>query len=320
MKEFGGKVAVVTGAGSGMGRAFAHRFAAEGMRVVAADIQADALDRVLAELTGGGAEAIGVRTDVSSFDAVSALAARALAAFGKIHVVCNNAGVEGYLDGPIWEATGKDWQWTAGVNFWSVVHGVRVFTPLLLAHGEEGHIVNTASMTAVTAGRNMYGVTKHAVLALTEVLDADLRQRGAPVGVTALCPGIIATNLFRGSRNRPAALRNEVPVPGARHGSELRERMHERLSRGMPPDQVAELLVAAIRAGQLYLLTDRDWDEAIRERHAGILGRPARGARGDRAGQVRRAGGGGHRRRGRLRQGGRGEAVRRGRPGGDRGP
>lgn len=272
MKEFGGKVAVVTGAGSGMGRAFAHRFAAEGMKIVAADIQADALDRVVTELAGSGAEVTGAHTDVSSFSEVSALAEQALAAYGKVHVVCNNAGVEGYLDGPIWEATGKDWEWTVGVNFWSVVHGVRAFTPLLLAHGEEGHIVNTCSMTSVITGRNMYGICKHAVLALSEVLLGDLRARGAPIGVTALCPGIIATNLFHGSRNRPAKLRNEVPVPGAAKGSELREQMHERLSQGMPPAEVAEQLVAAIRADQFYLLTDHDWDEPIRERHAGILG------------------------------------------------
>jgi NAD(P)-dependent dehydrogenase (short-subunit alcohol dehydrogenase family) len=272
VKEFGGKVAVVTGAGSGMGRAFAHRFAAEGMKVVAADIQADALDRVVSELTGSGAEVTGARTDVSSFSEVSALAQHALAAYGKVHVVCNNAGVEGYLDGPIWEATSKDWEWTVGVNFWSVVHGVRAFTPLLLAHGEEGHIVNTCSMTSVIAGRNMYGICKHAVLALSEVLHHDLRERGAPIGVTALCPGIIATSLFRGSRNRPAELRNEVPGPGAAKGSEVREQMHERLSQGMPPFEVADQLVAAIRADQFYLLTDNDWDEPIRERHAGITG------------------------------------------------
>ncbi len=271
MKEFGGKVAVVTGAGSGMGRAFARRFASEGMKIVAADIQEDALDHTVSELTAGGAQAIGVRVDVSDYAAVARLADAALAAFGKVHVVCNNAGVEGYLDGAIWEATGKDWQWTMGVNFWSVVHGVRAFLPLLLAHGEEGHVVNTASMTAVTAGRNMYGIAKHAVLALTEVLHADLRQRGAPIGVSALCPGIIATNLFRGSRNRPAELRNERPAPGAQHGHELRERMHARLSAGMPPEVVAEQLVEAIRADRLYVLTDHDWDDGIRERNANIL-------------------------------------------------
>jgi NAD(P)-dependent dehydrogenase (short-subunit alcohol dehydrogenase family) len=272
MREFGGKVAVVTGAGSGMGQAFARRFARERMKVVAADIQADALERTVGELTSGGFEVIGVQTDVAQLADIRRLADAALDAFGAVHVVCNNAGVEGYLDGAIWEATEKDWAWTMDVNFASVVHGVQVFVPLLLSHGEEGHVVNTASMTALTAGRSMYGISKHAVLALTEVLHADLRERGARIGVSALCPGIIATNLFHGSRNRPAALRNEAEAPDAAGGRATRERMHARLSAGMAPDVVAGKLIEAIRAGQLYVLTDHDWDDQIRERHAAILG------------------------------------------------
>jgi NAD(P)-dependent dehydrogenase (short-subunit alcohol dehydrogenase family) len=271
VKEFAGKVAVVTGAGSGMGRAFARRFAREGMKIVAADIETGALDQAVGELLASGAEAIGVAADVSSFQAVRELADAAVAAYGRVHVVCNNAGVEGYLDGAIWEATSNDWQWTLGVNLMSVVHGVRVFVPLLLAQGEEGHVVNTVSMTAVTAGRNMYGITKHAVLALTEVLHADLRERGAPIGVSALCPGIIATNLFHGSRNRPQELRDHTPAPGAERGRGLRERMHARLAEGMPPAEVADQLIEAIREDRLYVLTDHDWDEQISERSANIL-------------------------------------------------
>jgi NAD(P)-dependent dehydrogenase (short-subunit alcohol dehydrogenase family) len=278
--ELGGRVAVVTGAGSGMGKAFAFRLAAEGMKVVAADIQDDALAATVAELARDGHEVLGVRTDVAGADSVRRLADTAYERFGAVHVLCNNAGVEGYLDGPIWAATPKDWEWTVGVNFWSVVYGVREFVPRMLAAGEPGHVVNTCSMTSVVSAGNMYGITKHAVLALTEVLAADLAKRGAPIGVTALCPGIIATNLFRGSRNRPTALREDDSQAAAgeppadrdtRAGLEMRERMHATLAAGMPPAQVAALVADAIRAGSPYLLTDHSWDDRIVQRHEAIL-------------------------------------------------
>ena len=271
MDDFAGKVAVVTGAGSGMGKAFAKRFAAEGMKVVVADVQRDALAQIVEELRADGAAALGVLTDVSSAAAVRYLADAAADEFGDVHVLCNNAGVEGFLDGAIWQATDKDWTWTVGVNFWSVVHGIRAFVPRMLAHGEPAHVVNTVSMTAVIAAGNLSGVTKHAVLALTEVLANDLRQRQARIGVTALCPGMIATNLFHGSRNRPRHLRNENEPPDAQEGRELRERMHAMLAEGMSPADVADKLMQAIRTNSMYLLTDHECDELIIQRHRAIL-------------------------------------------------
>lgn len=271
MQEFAGKVAVVTGAGSGMGRAFAQRLAQEGMKVVLADIEVPALDEAVAEMSGEGHEVHGVPTDVSDPAAIQALAAQAMEHFGRVDVVCNNAGVEGYLDGAIWEATDKDWTWTFGVNYWSVVHGVRTFLPILLDNPDGGHMVNTASMTAVVTARNMYSITKHGVLALTEVVHSDLKARGAKVGISALCPGIIATRLFQGSRNRPASLQNEVPTPGAEQGQTMREQMNARLAGGMSPAQVAEHLLRGIREERLYILTDQDWDEQINARHEAIL-------------------------------------------------
>jgi NAD(P)-dependent dehydrogenase (short-subunit alcohol dehydrogenase family) len=271
MDQLAGRVAVVTGAGSGMGKAFARRFAEEGMKIVAADIQEDALAASAAALAADGHEVAAVRTDVSDPGSVRQLAGAALARFGAVHLLCNNAGVEGYLDGPIWEATDRDWAWTVNVNFWSVVYGVRTFVPIMLAQGGPAHIVNTCSMTSVISAGNMYGITKHAVLALSEVLRADLRARDAEIGVTALCPGIIATNLFHGSRNRPAALRNEQETPGAAAGRELRERMHATLAQGMAPAEVAARLVDAVRRDAPYLLTDHDWDDQIRQRHEAIL-------------------------------------------------
>jgi NAD(P)-dependent dehydrogenase (short-subunit alcohol dehydrogenase family) len=285
MEDLAGQTAVITGAGSGMGKAFALRFAAEGMLIVAADIQQDALAATVAELAAGGYEAIGIATDVADPRSVQRLADAAYDRFGAVHLLCNNAGVEGYLDGPIWAATDRDWEWTVGVNFWSVVHGIRAFVPRMLAGGEPGHVVNTCSMTAVVKAGNMYAITKHAVLALSEVLALDFARRDAPIGVTALCPGSIATNLFHGSRNRPASLREDdadadadaaraagLPVDrDARAGWETRERMHAMLAAGMAPAEVAAKLVDAVRAGTRYLLTDHNWDPRIVERHESIM-------------------------------------------------
>ena len=269
MDELSERVAVVTGAGSGMGKAFALRLAAEGMKVVAADIQDDALAASVASLSGDGHNVVGVRTDVSDPDWVRRLADAAYDRFGAVHVLCNNAGVEGYLDGPIWAATSKDWDWTVSVNFWSVVYGVRTFVPRMLAHGEPAHVVNTCSMTSVVTATNMYGITKHATLALTEVLAADLKEAGANIGVTGLCPGIIATNLFRGSRNRPSVLTNEGGMSSS--GAALRDQMHATLSKGMPPSEVADKLVTAVREDALYLLTDHEWDSRVVARHEAIM-------------------------------------------------
>jgi NAD(P)-dependent dehydrogenase (short-subunit alcohol dehydrogenase family) len=266
-------VAVVTGAASGMGRAFAERFAAEGMRVVLADVEAPALDQAVAELRDAGHEALGVQTDVSRLAAVQQLAQRTLEAYGRVHLVCNNAGVDGYLDGPIWEATDQDWQWTFGVNLWGVVHGVRTFLPLMLDQNDEGYLVNTASTTGLVQANNMYGVTKHAVVALSEVIYSQLKQRGARVGISVLCPGVVNTRLFQAARNRPVELRNERPTSGAAAGEELRARMIERMAAAMPPAHVADILVEAIRNEQFYVLTDHEWDARIEARHATIMRR-----------------------------------------------
>jgi len=270
MQEFSGKTAVITGAGSGMGKAFAVRWAAEGMNVVLGDVQQDALDATVAEIRASGRPAVGVRTDVATLADIEALADAAEAAFGPVHLLHNNAGVEGYLDGPIWAATARDWEWTVGVNFWSVVYGIGTFVPRMLAHGQEGHIVNTCSMTSVVQAANMYGITKHATIALSEVLWSDLRKAGAPIGVTALCPGTIATNLFHGSRNRPGALTDDGGNISA-EGKELRDRMHLVLAAGMAPSQVADKVVTKVRGDGLYLLTDHEWDDQVIARHEEII-------------------------------------------------
>ncbi len=209
--ELTGKVAVITGAGSGFGREFARLGAARGMRLVLADIDEPALDAVVHELRDAGSEVLGVRTDVSSGDAMQALADATMARFGAVHLLFNNAGVGS--GGLVWESTQADWEWVLGVNVWSVIHGVRIFTPLMLAHGDAGHIVNTASAAGLISAPNMgiYNVSKHAVVTLSETLYQDLLSVGAAIGASVLCPAFVPTGIAMSHRNRPAELWNDAP-------------------------------------------------------------------------------------------------------------
>jgi NAD(P)-dependent dehydrogenase (short-subunit alcohol dehydrogenase family) len=259
VRQFHDRVAVITGAASGMGRAYAERCAAEGMKVVLADIEQPALNETVRELRRQERDVIGVVTDVIKPEDVEALARRALEAYSKVHLVFNNAGVEGYLRGPLWEATTKDWQWTFGVNFWGVVHGVRTFLPIMLAQDEEGWMVNTASTMGLVFGGNMYGITKHAVVALTERLYTELKQAEAKVGVSLLCPGVVNTRIFSGRRNRPAELRNEGETEDSEYAG-------PDLSNAMPPSQVADIVFRALADEQFYILTDHEWDERMETR------------------------------------------------------
>ena len=274
MEQFEGKVAVVTGAASGIGLGMARRFAREKLRVVLADIEAPALEEARAELEKSGAEVLAVRTDVSSADAVQELAQRAHEAFGKVHILCNNAGVAGGAGGlgGIWHANDKDWQWVLGVNLMGVVHGLQAFVPRMLEHGEEGHIVNTSSILGVNSGNgSIYSVTKHAVTRLSEGLYVDLRVRKAQIGVSVLCPGLIATRIVTSGRNRPEHLRNEVPGGG----DAVRERMAEAQQRfmdaGMPADQVGDMVFDAIREQRFYIFTHPDLKKGVKNRMEDIL-------------------------------------------------
>jgi NAD(P)-dependent dehydrogenase (short-subunit alcohol dehydrogenase family) len=221
MKEFGGKVAVVTGAASGIGRAMAERFATEGMKVVLADVEEGALARAEAELKAGGATVLAIPTDVSRAGDVDALARRTIDAFGAVHILCNNAGVSPVM-GASWELTETDWQWVLGVNLWGVLHGIHAFVPIMLKQDSEGHVVNTASMAGLVAGGSWwstYGVAKHGVVNLSESLHRELAAVGSRVKVSVLCPAWVKTQLMDAERNRPASLRNEpsagTPPPQA---------------------------------------------------------------------------------------------------------
>jgi NAD(P)-dependent dehydrogenase (short-subunit alcohol dehydrogenase family) len=221
VKNFRDRVAVVTGAASGIGLALAERFAAEGMKVVMADIEAGALATASEALRRHAATVLAIRVDVSRPEDVERLADETYRAFGAAHVVCNNAGVG--VIGAVHEHTLEDWQWVINVNLWGVIHGVRAFLPRMLAGGDEGHFVNTASIAGLTtsAFMSVYDVTKHGVVALSESMYKELTTTGAPIGVSVVCPGLINTNIMRSSRNRPESLaeegkRDRWPKPSAR--------------------------------------------------------------------------------------------------------
>ena len=252
MKNFRDRVAVVTGAASGIGLALAERFAAEGMKVVMADIEAGALATAAAELRRHGAAVLATRVDVSRPEDVERLADETYHAFGAAHVVCNNAGVA--VIGAVHEHTLADWHWVINVNLWGVIHGVHTFLPRMLAGGDEGHFVNTASMAGLTTApfMSVYDVTKHGVVALSESMYKELAVTGAPIGVSVVCPGLINTNIMRSSRNRPESLAEEGKTgPMAQAFGQA---LSDRLAGGYPPSEVAEQVVAGIREGRFYVV------------------------------------------------------------------
>ena len=256
MKDFTGKVAVVTGAASGMGLAFAHKFADEGMRVVLADIESEPLAMAASALKAKGATALAVRTDVMHEDQINRLADAAFSTFGNVHILCNNAGVAATaatLRSRAWESPISDWEWTWGVNFMGVLYGIRAFIPRMLENDEEGHIVNTASMAGLLTGANPYNISKHSVVCLTEGIYKEFKGMGAKLSASVLCPGLINTNILDAERNRPAEF-------GATDLSAVRPEVREwsatfeaALKQGIPPEEVAQLVFEAIRDDHFYI-------------------------------------------------------------------
>lgn len=273
MDELRGRVAVVTGAASGIGAALARRFAAEGMGLVLADVEQPPLDALVAELSAAGTEVIGVRTDVSDAASMDHLAEAAFARFERVNVVCNNAGVSG-SSAPVHELSAADWAWVLGVNLWGVIHGHRVFQSHLMSHGD-GHLVNTASMAGLTAfaGLAPYHASKHAVVALSEVVYSELAAAGSTVGISVLCPGWVNTRIAESDRNRPEHLPEPLigePSLGEVDPELVRAMIRDFFATKQSPDEVAELVVDAIRTRRFYVFTADSWSTQVAERHADI--------------------------------------------------
>jgi NAD(P)-dependent dehydrogenase (short-subunit alcohol dehydrogenase family) len=259
LPDLAGKVAVVTGGASGIGKGIAAQLVTEGARVVIADVQRDAMEAAAAEIG-----AVSVLTDVSDPSSVDALAAAVLDRYGAVHVICNNAGI-GPL-APVADLTLDDWRWMIGVNLWGVIHGVHTFLPILKRNRDGGHIVNTASMAGLVAGPRLgaYAAAKYGVVGLSEVLAAELAADNSRVGVSVLCPGTVHTNIGTSSRNRPA----DLPDAGFKDiDIELEDNPRYRW---IYPADAGAVVVRAIKRGDLYALTHPDWYPMVAERHKAI--------------------------------------------------
>ena len=279
MREFAGKTAVVTGAASGMGLAFARRFAAEGMNVVLADIEQDALEAQVQRLQQEERSVLGVTVNTMRRETLERLRDETIERFGNIHILCNNAGVAGRDDAlgvagghtATWEIPDNTWEWIMGVNFWGVLYGLQVFVPHMLEHGEEGHIVNTASLAALIPSGSAYAVSKHAVLTLTEGLYQQFEQLGANLSASVLCPGLVNTSILQAERNRPEEMGDKlIEIP-----DEEAAMLEGMFAQATDPADVAELVYQAIVEQRCYILPHPELDDIVRGRVEHVLARGA---------------------------------------------
>ncbi|MHA2006231.1 MAG: SDR family NAD(P)-dependent oxidoreductase [Promethearchaeota archaeon] len=282
MKEFKDKVAVITGAASGIGLGIARRAVKEGMKVVLADIEKDALDQVEQELKSSGAEVISVVTDVSKLENIENLAQKTIETFGEVHLLCNNAGVA--APGALWECVLSDWKWVMGVNLWGVIYGVQTFIPIMLEQGNECHIVNTSSMAGILQGdgvNGIYAVTKQAVVALSESLRTGFLNPlfGSKIGVSVLCPGVVNTKITNSERNRPAEFCGPDYIPSferiIKNHPEAEPLVREApkiWEAGTHPDESGDIVFEAIKKDIFYIFTEigKTWEDGMKNRFDGI--------------------------------------------------
>lgn len=262
MQELSGRTAVVTGGASGIGRAMAERFVAEGMNVVLADIEAETLERTAKEL-GGEPSVLAVPSDVTDAASIEALRDATVERFGGVHVICNNAGVGG-LGNRTWEGQLAGWEWVMGVNFWGVLHGIRAFVPLLVEQ-DAGHVVNTSSLAGLHGlpGFGPYTASKHAVLAMSEGLQTELALQGSKVRVHVLCPGFLKTGIAGSERNWPAHL-GELPPERDDEGAEmLRQMINDLVEAGLPPSAMADELLDAMSEDRFFVTTHQPQAEHL---------------------------------------------------------
>ena len=273
MKEFRGKVAVITGAASGIGFALAERCAQEGMKVVLADVEEPALRTAEERLRATGATTLGVVTDVSKETEVEKLAQTTLQTFGGVHLLCNNAGVSAGTT--VWQSSLADWQWVLGVNLWGVIYGIRTFVPIMLAQESESHIVNTVSLAGMVSlpGMASYKVSKQGVITLSETLYHELKNQTAKVGVSVLFPGGVRTRLIDSARNRPTDLQNDpsLDTQTPEEKKQREARRQRKREQGLDPAVVAHRLFDALRAGKFYIFVQPEQKSEAQLRMEDIL-------------------------------------------------
>jgi NAD(P)-dependent dehydrogenase (short-subunit alcohol dehydrogenase family) len=275
MDSFEGGTAVVTGGASGMGLAMATRFAEAGMNIVLGDIESEPLAMAEAAIAAKGVKVLPVKTDVAKQEQVEALATQAFERFGNVNVLVNNAGVAG-SQGAAWELSAEDWKWVIDVDLWSVIHGVRAFVPRMIASGQEGHIVNTASIAGLVTGLvgAPYQVAKFGVVALSEQLYFELGRAGHKVGVSVLCPGLVNTNIYDSGRNRQPEY-GDAANPSTATAEQIRAFMDTLRPTMIQPADVAEMVFEAVRTRNLYVVPtgSEQLDAALKARLENVVER-----------------------------------------------